>query len=138
MARNRNVFSIRMGPRDSHSAKLVHAIVTLGLAAAGCGGDAQSNDSATKSDSGAQTGTNPDASGEIADAGPGASGEASDANPAASSDATVRDATGPDAGIDAIDATYTDSSKESSIDAEAAQDAAADVAEEIWIVPPIR
>ena len=99
-----------MGPRDSHSAKLFHAVVTLGLAAAGCGGEAQSDGMATN-DSGAQANAILDASGASPDAADDASG---------------------------LDATDTDSSTGNSIDAAVAEDAAADVAEEIWIPQPIR
>jgi hypothetical protein len=127
-----------MGPRDSQSAKLFHAIVTLGLAAAGCGGEAQSNDSATKSDGGVQTSTNQDASGEGADASPGASADAIDANLAPPSDATTYDAAAPDAPDAGIDANYTDATAGNPIDADVAKDAAADVATQIWFVPPIK
>jgi hypothetical protein len=102
-----------MARRDSHSARLFHAIVTLGLAAAGCGGEAQSSDVATKTESGGQT----------------------DASPGASDEAAADVAAGPDAGVDATNPIQL---TEDPIDAAIAEDAAADVAEEIWIVPPIR
>src|SRR5215469_1100334 len=101
-----------MAPRDSRSAKLFHAIVTLGLAAAGCGGKTQSNEMATKSESDGQA----------------------DVSPGASEDAAADVAVDPDAGIDATNPIQFGNP----MDAAMAEDVAADVAEEIWIVPPIR
>lgn len=98
-----------MPPRSSQSSKLFHAVVSLGVAAAGCGSQSQSNNATTGSDS----------------------GEKNASSASASSDAAPDAATGPDADLDAADTGNP-------IDAALAEDVAADVAEETWIVPPIR
>jgi hypothetical protein len=101
--------------REAAPSKLFHAIVGLGLAAVGCGGQILG-----------QTG---DSSAPKKDANDAPSGDAEDAQ------------LGAEAGVDAtttFDAEVSDADATVEIDAVMARDAAIDVAREAWPPPPIK
>jgi hypothetical protein len=101
--------------REAGPSKLFHAIVGLGLAAVGCGGQI--------------LGQTSDSSAPKKDANDAPSGDAEDAQVGA--EAGVDATTTPDA-----ETFYADATTE--IDATMAHDAAVDVAREAWPPPPIK
>jgi hypothetical protein len=101
--------------REAGPSKLFHAIVGLGLAAVGCGGQI--------------LGQSDDSSAPKKDANDAPSGDAQDAQ------------LGTEAGTDAtttFDAEVSDADATMEIDAVMARDAAIDVAREAWPPPPIK